>query len=67
MKQQFVVTNTYSFLQDTGKTSPILNRRTFKHVMFLLKYKDSNVFCGHNILTEGVFVTQLFISVGISV
>jgi hypothetical protein len=34
--------------------------------MFLRKYKKHMV-CGHNILTEGVFVTQLSIDVGISV
>jgi hypothetical protein len=27
--------------------------------MFLRKYEDKQFFCGHTILTEGVFVTQL--------
>jgi hypothetical protein len=27
--------------------------------MFLRKYEDKHFFCRHNILTEGVFVTQL--------
>jgi hypothetical protein len=27
--------------------------------MFLRKYKDKQLFCGHNTLIEGVFVTQL--------
>jgi hypothetical protein len=30
------------------------------------KYKYKQVFCGHNILTEGVFVTQLSSNAGIS-
>jgi hypothetical protein len=33
--------------------------------MFLQKYKGKQFFCGHNILTEGVFVTQLSSNVGI--
>jgi len=35
--------------------------------MFLQKYKDKQYFCGHSILTEGVFVTHLSSNVGISV
>ena len=30
-----------------------------KSVMFLRKYADKKCSCGHNILTEGVFVTEL--------
>jgi hypothetical protein len=64
MKQQFVVTHQHKILE-TAKTWPILNRPTIKHVMFLLKYKDKQFFCGHNILS--VFVTQLSSNAGISV
>jgi len=35
--------------------------------MFLRKYKEKQFVCGHNILTEGVFVTELPRSAGISV
>ena len=40
-----------------------------KRVMFLRKYEEKQFFFfnGHNILTEGVFVTQLSRNVGISV
>jgi hypothetical protein len=34
--------------------------------MFLRKYKDKQIFCEGNILTEGVFVTQLSSNAGIS-
>jgi hypothetical protein len=33
--------------------------------MFLQKYKEKQIFCGHNILTQGVFVTQLPSDAGI--
>ena len=56
MKQQFVVTHQYTIFQETEKTWPILNKPTLKHVMFLQKCKDQQLSCGHNILTEGVFV-----------
>jgi hypothetical protein len=35
--------------------------------MFFQKYKEKQFFCGYNILTEGVFLTQLSSNVGISV
>jgi hypothetical protein len=55
MKQQFVITHGDTILQETEKTWSILKRPTMKHVMFLKKYKDRQFFCGHNILTEGMF------------
>jgi hypothetical protein len=55
-KQQFVLTHWYSFLLDTEKTGPFLGIRTLTHVTFSGKCKES---CGHNILTESVFVTEL--------
>jgi hypothetical protein len=65
MKQQFVVIHLYIVSQETEKTWQVLNRPTFKHVMFLWEYKESHIFCGHKILTEGVFVSQLSSSVEI--
>ena len=44
-----------------------LNRPTVKYIMFLRKYKKEQLCCGHNILTEGVSVTQLSSDGGISV
>jgi hypothetical protein len=55
----------HNFTGSTLKTWLILNRPTLKHVMFLWKYKDKQLICGH-ILTEGVFVTQLTSDVGMS-
>jgi len=39
----------------------------FSIIHFLLKYKDEQFFCGHNILKEGLFVTEMFRAAGISV
>jgi len=58
MKLQFVIIHWYRVLQDREKTCQILNRPTCKHFMFLQKYKKQ-FFCGHNILTEGVFSQSL--------
>jgi hypothetical protein len=40
------------------KIQQIINRSTLKHVMFLQIYKEEQFFCGYNILTEDVFVTN---------
>jgi hypothetical protein len=43
---------------------------TDQHLRMLCSYENimrSNYFCGHHILTEGVFVTQLSCNTGISV
>jgi hypothetical protein len=54
MKLQYVLTHWHKFY----RTQEILDSRpTVKYVMFLHKCKDKQFFCGHNILTEGVFVT----------
>ena len=66
-KQQFIVTHRHTARRGTEGTWPILNRPTLKHVMFPWKHKDKHMCCGHNIWTEGVFVTQLSNNVGISV
>jgi hypothetical protein len=42
------------------------NTKCLEHVMFLREYRETN-FCGNNILTEGVFVTQPSSNAGISV
>jgi hypothetical protein len=59
MRKQFVLTHRHTILEETENTWQILNRPIRKRVMFLRKYKDKKSLCGHNILTEGVFVTQL--------
>jgi hypothetical protein len=59
MKQQLVVTNRYTILKETKKILPILNRPTLKQV--------KAVFCGHNILAESLFVSQLSTNAEISV
>ena len=59
MKQQFVITHPHTFLQEMEITWQFINRPTLKYGVFLQKYKDNKYFCGHSILTEGVFVTQM--------
>ena len=59
MEQPFVITHLYTALQEIKKIDMIINRTTFKHVTFLRKYKEKQCFCGHKILTDGVFVVQL--------
>jgi hypothetical protein len=49
----------YTILQEREKSSPVLNTPTFKYVVFMLKYKEKQFLCGHNISTEAVVVTQL--------
>ena len=44
MKQQFVVTHTYTVLRETGRVWQIVNRLTLKRVMFLGKYKEKHFF-----------------------
>ena len=72
VKQQFVVVHRHTVLQQTEtkkKTWLILNRPTFKHVMFLLKedINASSLFCRHSILTEGMFETEVSSNAKISV
>jgi hypothetical protein len=38
------------------KRQMIINTPAFKHVNFLRKCKEKQYFCGHYILTQGVFV-----------
>ena len=67
MEQKFVVTHQTTVLKEAERTWPILSRRTLKHVKFLRKCYDKRIFCGHIVLLEGVFVTQLSGNAGISV
>ena len=69
IKQQFAVIHRYTILQQRGKkkTQQILNGQTRKHVMFLRKYTAKQFGSGRNILTEGVFGTQLSTNAGFSV
>ena len=50
----FVVTHRFTILQQTKKNLTDPQWTNIKHVMFLLQFSY-----GHNIFTEGVFVTQL--------
>lgn len=50
-----------------NETCMILNIPSLCHVKFSLIYKDMQFICGHNILTEGVFVTQRSSNAWISV
>ena len=60
MKQQFIVTNRHTVLQNTEEIWLILNRPTFKHVIFFREmHGQAFFFHRHNILTAVVFVTQL--------
>jgi hypothetical protein len=67
MKQQSVVTDRHTVLWKAEKTRPILIRLKHTHDMCLPRYKDKSLFCGQNILTEGVFLSQLSSNAGISV
>jgi hypothetical protein len=54
MKQQFVVNHRYTVLQETEKFDVSAVDQNLS--MFCLY--DKQFSCGHNILTDGVFVTQ---------
>lgn len=56
----------FSFTGDKKKTWPTLNRTTFKHVRFLLKYRDKPFFF-YRTFWQCVFITQPFSNTGISV
>jgi len=65
MKQQFVVTHGYTHLQGVKN----LDRPSVdQHLGILCYYENirTSKYCGHNILTETVFVTQLSTYEGIS-
>ena len=63
--QQFVVTHRYTIWQETKKK---LDRSLIdQRVRYVLrKYTDKQFFCGHNLLTERVFVTGLYSSAEIA-
>jgi len=65
MKEQIAVTPRHTVIQQTEKDWPSLNTPTAKCFTFLWKYKDKQFCCGHNIVTEGVLVTELCRDVGI--
>ena len=46
IKQQYVVTHRYTVWQQTEGNGQILNGPTLKHVMFLRKYKEKQLFVG---------------------
>jgi hypothetical protein len=67
MKEQFVVTHRYTILQ-VQKLDRSLIDKYLSMLGFLRIEERANFcfFCGHKILTEGVFVTQVFSNAGIS-
>jgi hypothetical protein len=64
--EHFIVTNRHTFLQETELTWQIINRPHLSVLCVYENIKRSSI-CGHNILIEGVFVTQMSSNVGISV
>jgi hypothetical protein len=59
MNEKFFIAHRYTIIKATEKTWQILNTSKFKHSTFLRKYNEKNFFCGHNILTESGFQTQM--------
>ena len=68
MKRRFVISHRYTFLP---KTEDRDQSSVDQHLCMLCFYRNirtgSFFFCGHNILAEGVFVTQLSSNVRIAV
>jgi len=58
MKQQFVVPHGYTSLQETEKLDRSSKDQHLSMLCFNENVKTKN-FCRHNILTDGLFVTQL--------
>ena len=54
MKQQFVVNHRYTVLQEAEK----VDRSVIDQHLSMVCLYDKQFSCGHNILTEGVFVNQ---------
>jgi hypothetical protein len=46
MEQKFDVKHRYTTAQEREETSPVLNRSTLRHIMFLGKYKGKQFFVG---------------------
>ena len=58
----------HNFTGDKKKTRQVVDSPTFKYFMFLRRYKENIFFfCGHKVLAERVFVSQLSSNTGISV
>jgi len=55
-----------TMLQETEKSCRVLNGLTKRHVRFWWIYKEKQFFCGHNFLTEVVFVAQVYSNAVIS-
>jgi hypothetical protein len=66
MKQQFVVTHRYSFTGDSKNLTDPSQTNNYACYVFT-KMQGEAIFCGHSILTEDVFVTQLANNAGNSV
>jgi len=59
MKQQFVINHRYTVLQESEETLRVINRPTLRMSCFYENMRSRFFFCGHDILTGRVFVTQL--------
>jgi hypothetical protein len=69
LKQRFVITHQYRVLQEREREKKkTYTKQTKSYVCYaFLKIQGQAIGCRHNILTEGVFVTQLSSNVGIFV
>ena len=65
-RNRFVITHWYTVLQETNLAWSS-NFYQLSTLRFYGNVRTYNIFCGHNILTEGVFATQQSSNAGISV
>jgi len=66
MKQQIVLTHRYTTLRQTEKLDRFSTGQHWSAFRFYDKITKRNYLCGHKILSEGVFVTQLSSYAGMS-
>jgi hypothetical protein len=67
MKQQILITHGRTVLQERQKCNRPSTERHLSVLRFSRKYKEEEFCCRHNILTDGVFVTEMSSNAGISV
>jgi hypothetical protein len=68
LKSDFFVTHRHTIVLETEKKldRSSKDQNSSMLVFFFANIRTSNFFCGHNILTEGVFITALSSNAGIS-
>ena len=59
MKQEFVLTHGYAALQETEKLDRSSKEQHLSVLCFNKNVLKKRTFCGHNIVTDSLFVTQL--------